>query len=260
MITIKTKEEIEIIRQNGKIVAGTLELLKKVAVPETITNDLNNLADTFIRDNGATPATFTKGFPKSICISINEEIVHGIPSERKLKKGDIVTFDVCLSKNGFCADGAMTVCVGMPSNLFLKSPIQILANVCEESLYKGIREAIAGNKISDISLAIYRYVRSNGFNVIRNGKRGGEYGGHGIGKELHEDPFVPNFYCPCKRLGNLIQEGMVFTIEPMICCGKRGVKTLDNGWTVVTKDGSLSAHCEHTIAIIDGKPEILTKL
>lgn len=249
MITIKTKEEIEVIRQNGKIVAQTLDLLHKSTVPGISTIELNNIADAFIRDNGATPATFTKGFPKAICISINEEVVHGIPSDKKLKEGDILTFDVCISKNGFCADAAIIVCVGNVSN-----SVKRLADVCNQSLERGIEKAVVGNRINDISSAIYSYVRSNGFNVIR------DYGGHGIGKELHEDPFVPNFYCRCKELQPEIQEGMVFTIEPMICVGKRFVKVLDNRWTVVTKDGSLAAHCEHTIAIVDGKPEILTKL
>jgi len=249
MITIKTKEEIETIRQNGKIVAQTLDLLHKSTVPDISTIELNNIADTFIRGNGATPATFTKGFPKAICISINEEVVHGIPSDRKLKEGDILTFDVCISKNGFCADAAIIVCVENVSD-----SVKRLADVCNQSLEKGIEKAIVGNKINDISSAIYSYVRSNGFNVIR------DYGGHGIGKELHEDPFVPNWWCSCKELGSIIQNGMVFSIEPMICCGKRAVRTLDNGWTIVTKDGSLSVHCEHTIVIVDGKPEILTKL
>jgi methionyl aminopeptidase len=249
MITIKTKEEIEVIRQNGKIVAQTLDLLHKSTTPGISTIELNNLADTFIRDNGATPATFTKGFPKSICISINEEVVHGIPSDRKLEEGQILTFDVCISKNGFCADAAITVCVGNVSD-----SVKRLADVCNQSLEKGIEKAIVGNRINDISSAIYNYVRSNGFNVIR------DYGGHGIGKELHEDPFVPNCWCSRRELGSSILEGMVFTIEPMICCGKRAVKTLDNGWTIVTKDGSLAAHCEHTIVIVDGKLEILTKL
>ena len=247
MITIKSKEEIEIIQQNGKIVAQTLDLLYKSVILGISTIELNNLADTFIRDNGATPATFTKGFPKAICISINEEVVHGIPSERKLKEGDILTFDVCISKNGFCADGAIIVCVGNVSDSVKK-----LANVCNQSLERGIEKAIIGNRINDISSAIYSYVRSNGFNTIR------DYGGHGIGKELHEDPFVPNCWCLRKELGSLIQNGMVFTIEPMICAGKRFVKVLDNRWTVVTKDGSLATHCEHTIVIVDGKPEILT--
>ena len=249
MIIIKTKDEIEIIRRNGKIVAETLDLLHKSTTPGISTIELNNIAETFIQDNGATPATFTKGFPKAICISINEEIVHGIPSDRKLKEGDIITFDVCIIKDNFCADAAINVCVGNVSNSTKR-----LVDVCNQSLERGIEKAVIGNRINDISSAIYSYVRSNGFNVIC------DYGGHGIGKDLHEDPFVPNFWCNCKGLGSLIQEGMVFSIEPMICVGKRSVRKLDNGWTIVTKDGSLSAHCEHTIAIIDGKPEILTKI
>jgi len=249
LITIKTKEEIEIIRRNGKIIAQTLDLLYKSIIPGISTIELNNIADVFIRDTGATPATFTKGFPKSICISINEEVVHGIPSDRKLKEGDIVTFDVCILKDGFCADGAIIVCVGN-----VLDSVKRLVDVCNQSLERGIEKAVVGNRINDISFAIYNYVRGNGFRVIR------DYGGHGIGKELHEDPFVPNCWCSHKELGSLIQEGMVFTVEPMICAGKRTVKILDNGWTIATKDKSLSAHCEHTIAIIDDKPEILTKL
>jgi methionyl aminopeptidase len=247
MITIKTKEEIEIIRRNGKIVAETLDLLHKSTVPGISTIELNNIAETFIGDSGAMPATFTKGFPKAICISINEEIVHGIPSDQKLKEGDIVTFDVCILKDGFCADAAITVPVGNVSDSAKR-----LIDVCNQSLGKGIEKAVAGNRINDISTTIYNYVRSSGFDVIR------DYGGHGIGRELHEDPFVPNCWCDCRGAGNLLLEGMTFTIEPMICIGKRTVKLLDNGWTIVIEDGSLSAHCEHTIVVVNGKPEILT--
>jgi len=250
MITIKTKEETEIIRQNGKIVAKTLDLLCKSAVFGAKTEDLNNIADEFIRNQGAIPSSLGyKGFPKSICISINEEIVHGIASDRELEEGQIVTFDVCLNKNGLHADAAITIPVGNISEKAKK-----LIDVCNESLNVGIKEAIVGNRFSHISFAVYRYVKSQGYKVIRN------YGGHGIGKELHEDPFIPNYHCKCKELGPVIQNGMVFTIEPMISAGKRSVRVLDNEWTVVTRDKSLSAHCEHTIAIVDGKPEILTKL
>ena len=250
MITIKTKEEIDIIRQNGKIVAKTLDLLCKSAVFGVKTEDLNGMADKFIRDQGAIPASLGyKGFPKSICISINEEIVHGISSERRLEEEQIVTFDVCILKDGLHADAAITIPVGNVSEKVKK-----LIDICEKSLDAGIEKVIAGNRFSHISFAIYRYVKSNGCRVIRS------YGGHGIGEELHEDPFIPNYHCQCKELGPVIQNGMVFTIEPMISAGKRFVRVLDNKWTVVTKDGSLSVHCEHTIAIVDGKPEILTKL
>lgn len=248
MITIKTKEEIEIIRQNGKIVAKTLDLLCKSALPGVSTDSLDIIAAKFICDNGASASSLDyKGFPKSICVSINEEIVHGIASGRRLEEGQIITFDVCLKKNGLHADAAITIPVGNVSEKAKK-----LIDVCNESLYMGIEQAIAGNRFSHISFAVYKYVRSQGYDVIRN------YGGHGIGKEMHEDPFIPNYQCKCKELGPIIQNGMVFTIEPMISIGKRSVKILDNKWTVVTKDSSLSAHCEHTIAIIDGKPEILT--
>jgi len=250
MITIKTKEEIEIISQNGKIVAETLDLLCKSAKPGVSTLELNDIADTFIRDHGAVPSCFGyKGYPKSICVSINEEIVHGMPSERKLEEGQIVTFDVCLNKNGFHADAATTIPIGNVSEKALQ-----LINVCNESFYEGIKKANVGNRITDITFAIYSYVKSRGFSVIKN------YGGHGIGRELHESPFVPNYYCKCKELGTDIQEGMVFTVEPMICVGKRQIKVLDNKWTVVTVDSSLAAHCEHTVAIIDGKAKILTNL
>lgn len=250
MITIKTKEEIKVIRQNGKIVAKTLDLLCRSALPGVSTNSLDIIAAKFICDNGAIPSSLGyNGFPKSICISINEEIVHGIASDRKLEEGQIVTFDVCLKKDGLHADAAVTVPVGNVSEKAKK-----LIDVCNESLNMGMKEAIVGNRFSHISFAVYRYVKSQGHRVIR------DYGGHGIGKELHEDPFIPNYHCKCKKLGPVIQNGMVFTIEPMICVGKRFVKVLDDKWTVVTKDNSLSAHCEHTIAIIDSKPEILTKL
>ena len=250
MITIKTREDIEVIRQNGKIVAKTLDLLRKSAVSGVKTEDLNGIADKFIRDQGAISASLGyKGFPKSICISINEEVVHGISSERKLEEGQIVTFDVCILKNRLHADAAITIPVGNVSEKVKK-----LIDICEKSLDAGIEKVIAGNRFSHISFAVHRHIKSNGYSVIRG------YGGHGIGKELHEDPFIPNYYCQCKELGPIIQNGMVFTIEPMISAGKRTVRVLDNKWTVVTKDKSLSAHCEHTIAIVDGKPEILTKL
>lgn len=250
MITIKTKEEIEIIRQNGQIVAKTLDLLHKLAVSGAITDVLNDKADKFIRNQGAISSSLGyKGFPKSLCISINDEVVHGISSERKLEEGQIVTFDVCLNKNGFHADAAITVPVGN-----IPEKVQKLIDVCNKSLYLGIEKAIVGNRFSHITFTICRYIKSEGYSVIRN------YGGHGIGKELHEDPFIPNHYCKCKKLEPVILEGMVFTIEPMICAGKRHVKVFDNKWTVVTKDNSLSAHCEHTIAIVNGRAEILTKI
>jgi methionyl aminopeptidase len=251
MITIKSKEDIEIIRQNGKIVADTLDLLCKVAVPGVATNYLNDIADSFIRSQGAVSSCLGyKGFPKSICISINEEIVHGIASERKLENGQIVTFDVCVNKNGFHADAAVTIPVGNISD-----EAQKLIDTCKKSLDVGIESIKVGKRFSIISEAIYKYIRSEGYSVIR------EYGGHGIGKELHEDLFIPNYYCIyCKkRLQPEILEGMTFTLEPMISLGQRFTKVLNDRWTVVTVDSSLTAHFEHTLAIINGKAEILTK-
>lgn len=250
MISIKSKDEIEIIRENGKIVADTLNLLCKATVPGVTTNYLNDIADSFIKSQGAVSSCLGyRGFPKSICVSINEEIVHGIASERKLEEGQIVTFDVCINKNGFHADAAVTIPVGN-----VLEEVQKLINTCKKSLDIGIESIQIGKRFSDITFALHQYIKSEGYNIIR------EYGGHGIGKELHEDPFVPNYYCYNKRLLlPEIMEGMIFTIEPMICLGQRFTKVLDDGWTVVTIDGSLAAHFEHTLAIVNGKAEILTK-
>jgi methionyl aminopeptidase len=252
MITIKSKEEIEIIRENGKIVANTLNLLCKVAVPGVVTNYLNDIANSFIRSQGAVPSCLGyKGFPKSICVSLNEEIVHGIPSERKLEEGQIVTFDVCVNKNGFHADAAVTIPVGNVSE-----KAQKLIDTCKKSLDVGIESIQVGKRFSDITFALHQYIKSEGYNIIR------EYGGHGIGKELHEDIFISNYYCYRKRLLlPEICEGMVFTLEPMICLGQRFTKVLNDGWTVVTQDNSLSSHFEHTIAInTSGDVEILTQI
>lgn len=249
MITIKTKEEIEIMRQNGKIVADTLDLLCKETVPGVTTNCLNFLADSFIKSQGAVSSCLGyKGFPKSICISINEEIVHGIPSDRIVEEGQIITFDVCVNKDGFHADAAITVPVGNVSD-----KAQKLIDVCKKSLDIGIENSMVGKRFSDISFAIHQYIRSMGYGIIRN------YGGHGIGKELHEEPFVPNYYCSRKKL--LLPEiinNVVFTLEPMICLGQRFTKVLNDNWTVVTVDSSLAAHFEHTIVVRGDKAEILT--
>jgi len=204
------------------------------------------LAEEYIKRHGGIPAfKGYRGYPRSLCVSVNEEVVHGIPGKRKLKEGDIVSLDLGVLMDGYYGDAAITVPVGKVSELAKK-----LIKVTEEALYRGIEMARPGNRLSDISHAIQTHVEKAGFSVVR------EFVGHGIGKQLHEEPQVPNFGPPNR--GPRLEPGMVLAIEPMVNTGTWEVRILPNGWTVVTADGGLSAHFEHTVAITDNGPEILS--
>jgi methionyl aminopeptidase len=248
MIILKSEREINYLRDAGRIVAETLVEVKKAVQPGVTTLDLDRVAEEYIKGHGAIPAfKGYHGFQGNICSSINEEVVHGIPGLRKLKTGDNVSIDIGAVINGYNGDAAITVPVGE-----VDAQVQKLLDVTEESLYKGIEQAIIGNRLSDISHAVQVHAEQHGFGVVR------DYVGHGIGRSMHEDPQVPNYGDPGR--GPRLKAGMTLAIEPMVNLGTYEVKTLDDGWTVVTLDGKRSAHFEHSIAITDGKPEILTKL
>ena len=246
MIELKSEREIKIIRENGRIVALTLNYLKEKIKPGIKTIELDFWAEEFIKRNKAVPAfKGYRGFPKNICVSIDEEVVHGIPGQRVLKEGEIVSVDVGVLKDGFYADGAWTFPVGEISGEAKK-----LLGVAKKGLKAGIAQARSGNRLGDISFAVQSLVEKNGFSVVR------DLTGHGIGRQMHEDPPIPNF--GISGMGPLLKEGMVLAIEPMVNAGTYKIKTLDDNWTVVTEDGSLSAHFEHTIAISQNEGEILT--
>jgi methionyl aminopeptidase len=248
MIVLKSHYEIEQVRKTCQIVASTLEALKKVIEPGITCRDLNELAEKLIMQEGAIPAfKGYRGFPSALCTSVNEEIVHGIPDGRKLKEGDIISLDLGAKLNGFFGDCAVTLPVGK-----IGEEAEKLLQVTETSLYLGIKQAVVDNRLFDISYAIQSWVEENGFSVVR------DFVGHGIGRELHEEPQVPNFGIP--HQGPRLKEGMILALEPMVNAGIFKVKILDDGWTAVTADGSLSAHFEHTIAITSNGPEILSKL
>ncbi|WP_027718575.1 type I methionyl aminopeptidase [Desulfovirgula thermocuniculi] len=247
MITIKSQRELRYMRDAGRIVAGVLQELAKAIKPGVTTGELNRLAEDFILARGARPAfKGLYGFPASICTSVNEQVVHGIPGPRELLNGDIVSIDVGVELNGYFGDGAATFPVGEISPEARK-----LLAVTEQSLYEGIRFARQGNRLSDISHAIQSYVEKHGFSVVR------DYVGHGIGRSMHEEPQVPNFGRPGR--GPRLRAGMTLAIEPMVNAGTHEVCVLEDNWTVVTRDARLSAHFEHTVAITDGEPEILTR-
>lgn len=246
MIYIKTREEIELMRESALMVSRTLGIVAKEVKPGVTPKFLDKIAEEFIRDNGGVPAfKGYRGFPATLCISINEAVVHGIPTDKALHEGDIISVDCGVKKNGFYGDHAYSFAVGV-----VKPELQKLLEVTKESLYKGIEQCIAGNRIGDISFAIQNHAEKNGYGVVR------ELVGHGLGKSLHEDPEVPNY--GKRGDGPKIKDGMVFAIEPMINLGKKNVKQLNDGWTIVTADGLPSAHFEHDVAIVDGKPEILS--
>lgn len=248
MIQLKSKREIELIRQAGKTTSKVIELIKKNIRPGVTTEELNLIAEDSISNLGGTSAfKGYRGFPSSICTSINEEVVHGIPSLRQLKFGDIISLDVGLNLNGYFADAAITLPVGK-----VDPEIERLLQVTESALYLGIKEARLGNRLSDISAAIQKFVESNGFSVVR------EFVGHGIGYKMHEEPQVPNF-ARAPNLGPRLKEGMVLAIEPMVNMGSCEVEILENGWTAATKDREPSAHFEHTVAITEEGPVILTE-
>ncbi len=248
MINIRSLREIEQLRKANVIVAEVFQKLIDKVVPGIATRDLDRIAEDYIRSRGAVPAfKGYRGFPGSLCVSINEEVVHGIPGQRKLKEGDIVSLDVGVNLNGYFGDAAISLPVGE-----VDEEAQKLLEVTERSLYLGIEKTRAGNRLFDISFAIQQWVESHGFSVVR------DFVGHGIGKELHEEPQIPNFGPP--HQGPRLEEGMVFALEPMVNEGTYDVKVLSDGWTVVTVDRKRSAHFEHTIAITDGGAEILSRI
>jgi len=249
MIILKSPHEIELMREAGRIVAVVLAELKERVRPGITTAELDRLAERIIRQHGAVP-TFKgyRGFPASITTSINEELVHGIPSrKRRLKEGDILSIDCGATYKGWVGDAAITVPVGRISPQAKK-----LLTVTEQALYVGIREARVGNRSGDISAAIQAYVEKHNYGVVR------EYTGHGVGRTMHEDPQVPNY--GKRRRGVPLRNGMTIALEPMVNMGTPKTRVLRDKWTVVTADGQLSAHFEHTIAVMDGEPQILTCL
>jgi len=249
VIILKTQDEIEVMARASKLVAETLQALKREVRPGIATEELDRLAEEFIRARGGVPAfKGYRNYPKTLCASVNDEVVHGIPSKRVLKDGDIVGLDLGAIVDGFYGDSAVTVPVGA-----IPPEVVELLRVTEEALYKGIEQAIVGNRLSDISHAIQRHAEAAGFSVVT------DFVGHGIGQQLHEEPQIPNYGKPGQ--GPRLQVGMVLAIEPMINMGGSAVRVLEDQWTAVTRDGSLSAHFEHTIAIqASGPPRILTTL
>lgn len=251
MILIKSNKEIDYIRESCVIVAETLQLVKANAKPGITTGELDKIAEDYIRSNNAVPAFKgysqggAPGFPGTLCTSVDAEVVHGIPGSRILKEGEILSIDVGVLKNHYYGDAALTVAIGEISEDKKK-----LLDVTEKSLYKGIDAIQSGGRLHDISNAVQEYVEQNGFSIVR------DLCGHGVGKHLHEEPQIPNY--GKKNTGPLLKNGMTLAIEPMVNYGKYYVKVARDGWTVVTSDGSPSAHFEHTVAIINGKAEILT--
>jgi methionyl aminopeptidase len=251
MVRIKTRREIESIRESCRIVADVLRIVATKIKPGVTTLELDRLAEEYIRSLGGIPAFKGYGsnksnlFPATICASVDEVVVHGIPSKRALRDGEMLSVDVGVKKDGYFGDGAATFAVGR-----ISEDKQRLMDATRESLAKGIEAAVVGNKLHDISYAVQQYVEERGYSVVR------DLVGHGVGLELHEEPAVPNFGKP--GTGMKLQEGMTLAIEPMVNAGAWQVRFAADGWTVLTQDGKPSAHFEHTIAIIDGKPEILT--
>ena len=246
MIHIKSLPEIEILRKSNRIVAQVLQHLCEIANPGITGKELNRTAERMIRQMGGIPAfKGYRGYPASVCISINEEVVHGIPDSRALAEGDIVGLDLGVVYNGYVGDAAITVPVGS-----IDPESKRLLAVAETALMKGVEQAREGNRLFDISHAIQSHVEVNGFSVVR------DFTGHGIGREMHEDPQIPNFGTP--GTGDRLKAGMVFALEPMVNAGGWQVKMLGDGWTVVTADGKRSAHFEHSIAVTDGEAEILS--
>ena len=247
MIIQKTDRELDIMREAGKIVALTHKELKSMIKPGVTTKDLDQLAEAFIKSCDAWPSfKGYNGFTGSICTSVNDELVHGIPGSRVLHEGDIISIDVGAEYNGYHGDSAWTYAVGEVSEQAGK-----LLAVTEESLYKGLEQAKPDARLTNISHAIQSYVEAAGFSIVR------ELAGHGVGQELHEDPDVLNYGRP--NHGPRLRQGMVLAVEPMVNAGSRYIKTLEDDWTIVTKDGSLCAHFEHTVAITNDGVEILTK-
>ena len=246
MIFLKTDEEIELMRESNRLVGMTLGEVAKHIKPGVTTLSLDKIAEEFIRSHGAVPSFLGyNGFPYSLCISVNENVVHGFPSEYILKEGDVVSVDCGTEKNGFCGDSAYTFPVGE-----ISAEVRALLCATKESLYLGIEKAVEGNRIGDIGETIQTYCERKGYSVVR------ELVGHGIGRKMHESPEVPNY--GRRGTGPLLKKGMCIAIEPMINMGSKNVVFEKDGWTVRTKDRKPSAHFEHTVAICQGKADILS--
>lgn len=246
MITIKTDADLQLMDAAGRVVEETLRLLKTLARPGVTTAELDHEAERFIRSRGATPSFLHyHGYPKSICTSVNEQVVHGIPGPYRLKDGDILSVDVGACQDGFQGDAARTYLIGN-----VPEEVRSLVRVTRESFFAGLRYARAGNRIGDISAAIQAHAEAHGYGVVR------EMIGHGIGREMHEEPNVPNY----GRAGHgpRLEKGMTIAIEPMINLGTARIRQLADGWTTITADGKPSAHYENTVAITDGEPRLLT--
>lgn len=249
MIVLKTTRELSLMKEACVISAGALKAAGAAVEPGVSTEEINRIAHNFITKNGAIP-TFKgyNGYPAATCISINDEVIHGIPSKKRIiRAGDIVSIDVGATLNGYVGDNAATFAAGD-----ISPEAQRLCDTTRESLYEGIKAAVAGGRIGDIGSTIQRYCEERGFSVVR------EFTGHGVGKQMHEDPSVPNFGTPGR--GVRLLPGMTIAIEPMINMGGAGIRQLPDGWTIKTKDGSLSAHFEHTVAITADGPVILTMI
>jgi len=245
-IVLKSKEEIALMREAGRAVAQVLEILKEEIKPGVVGKRLDEVVRREFDRRGVTP-TFLDyhGYPARVCVSVNDEVVHGIPNSRPFEEGDVVSVDLGATYKGFVGDAAITVCVGRVS-----PKAERLVRITEEALWEGIRAARAGARLGEVSAAVQARAEQNGFSVVR------EYVGHGIGREMHEDPQVPNF--GRSEQGPLLQKGMVLAIEPMVTAGDWRTKRDADNWTVRTLDGSLAAHFEHTVAVTDGEAEVLT--
>lgn len=246
-IRLKTKEEIEILREAGRILASIVQELKRSLKSGITTKEVDALAEALMAEYKVKPAfKGYRGFPGCVCISVNEEVVHGIPGSKVLREGDIVSLDVGLVHKEYYSDTAVSVGIGK-----IDAKLQKLLEITEQSLFKGIEQAKVDNHLSDISHAVQSFVEANHFSVVR------EFVGHGIGRNLHEEPEVPNFGAP--HNGPVLKEGMVLAIEPMVNLGGWQTRIKEDGWTVVTADGKPSAHFEHTIVITKAGPEVLTQ-
>ena len=256
-VHLKTADEIAIMREAGRIVALAHQAMRAAVKPGVTTGELDKIAEMVIRDHGATPAFLNypkhgaPNYPATINASVNEELVHGLPGSRKLKEGDIISLDVGAVYKGFVGDAAFSMGVGE-----IKPAVQRLLDVTEQSLYVGIEASVVPNEVKDVARAVQNFVEQHGYGVVR------EYTGHGVGREMHEDPQVPNWWPNGTRTrgwqSEKLRPGMTYAIEPMVTAGRPETRELSDKWTVATRDHSLCAHFEHTIAITDGKPIILT--
>jgi methionyl aminopeptidase len=246
MATLKTREQIELMRESALIVSRTLGEVAKLIKPGVTPLELDKVAEEYIRSQGAVPGFLGYGgFPNSLCTSVNDQVVHGIPTDEPLKEGDIISVDCGSIKNGYYGDHAFTFAVGEISD-----EVKKLLQVTEESLYLGIEQICSGNRIGDVGYAVQQHAEKHGYGVVR------ELVGHGLGTVMHEDPELPNY--GRRGYGKKMKEGLVLAIEPMINMGTEKVMQLDDGWTIVTQDNKPSAHFEHDVAIVGGKPEILS--